>query len=160
MQNKLLAIVIGITLATGPTRAATETSLPADVGLGRVAWFDIATPDLAKSKDFYGKLFDWQFTPIPGTDLAFQIVSRGTTIGSLRMAEGKIAPFNGVVYIQVADILASSKRVKELGGTVIPGFPFNLSDRTGAISLAVDPAGHPIGMYSRTPMVKVPPPAK
>jgi hypothetical protein len=31
-----------------------------------------------------------------------------------------------------------------------PGFPFNLSDGTRAIALVVDPAGHPIGLYSRT----------
>jgi hypothetical protein len=32
----------------------------------------------------------------------------------------------------------------------VPGFPFNLSDGTGAIALVLDPAGHPMGMYSRT----------
>ncbi len=29
-----------------------------DVGPGRIAWFDITTTDLAKSKAFYGSLFD------------------------------------------------------------------------------------------------------
>jgi len=123
-----------------------------DVGNGRVAWFDITTTDLAKSKEFYGKLFDWKFSPVQGTDRAVEIVSGGTAIGTIRDADGKISPFNGVIYVQVADVQASCKKAKELGGTVAPGFPFNLQDGRGAIGLVLDPSGHPMGMYSRTPI--------
>ena len=123
-----------------------------DVGNGRVAWFDITTTDLAKSKEFYSKLFDWTFTPLQGTDRAVEIVSGGTAIGTIRSADGKISAFNGVIYVQVSDIQASSKKAKELGGTVAPGFPFNLPDGRGAIGLVLDPSGHPMGMYSRTPI--------
>jgi len=87
-----------------------------------------------------------------GTDLALEIVARDAAIGTIRVAEGKISPFNGVVYVQVTDIQASCNKAKELGGTVVPGFPFNLTDGIGAIGLVVDPAGHPVGMYSRTPL--------
>jgi predicted enzyme related to lactoylglutathione lyase len=94
-----------------------------EVGSGRVAWFDLTTSNLAQSKEFYGKLFDWKFTAVQGTDLAAEIVSRDTSIGTIRVAEGKISPFNGVVYIEVTDIEASCKKAKELGGTVVPGLP-------------------------------------
>ena len=124
--------------------------LPADVGPGRVAWFDLTTTDLAKSKEFYGKLFGWTFNPVMGSDQAAEIAIGGTGIGTLRGADGKITPFNGVVYIQVSDLPASCKKAKELGGTIPEGFPFNLPDGIGAIALVVDPAGHPIGMYSRS----------
>jgi predicted enzyme related to lactoylglutathione lyase len=63
-----------------------------------------------------------------------------------------------VVYIQVTDIQASCKKAKELGATIPPGFPFNLPDRIGAIALVVDPAGHPVGLYSRTPLAPAPSP--
>ena len=36
--------------------------------------------------------------------------------------------------------------------TLAPGFPFNLTNRTGAIALVLDPSGHPVGMYSRKPL--------
>jgi predicted enzyme related to lactoylglutathione lyase len=75
---------------------------------------------------------------------------QGVPIGTLRGAEGKISGFNGVVYIQVADIQASCGKAKELGGSVVPGFPFDLPDGIGAICLILDPSGHPMGMYSRT----------
>jgi hypothetical protein len=38
--------------------------------------------------------------------------------------------------------------------------PFNLLDGIGAIAIVVDPAGHPIGLYSRTPIPPAPSPAK
>ena len=160
MRNAILAMGMTVALVTGQLHAATRKTPPADVGPGRIAWFDITTTNLAQSKEFYGKLFDWQFTPVQGTDQAAEIVAGGKAIGTVRVAEGKISTFNGVVYVQVADIQAGCRKAKELGGTVVPGFPFNLSDGTGAIGLVVDPAGHPVGLYSRTPLAPAPSPAK
>lgn len=156
MRNAILAMSMALAFLTGPLRAATQKP---DVGPGRIAWFDISTTDMSRSKEFYGKLFDWQFTPVQGTDLAAEIVAGGTAIGTLRVAEGKIGTFNGVVYVQVTDIQASCQKATQLGGTVVPGFPFNLDDGRGAVALIVDPAGHPIGMYSRTPLPPAPSPA-
>lgn len=160
MRNAILAMTTALTLGTGQLLAAASKTPPADVGTGRSAWFDITTTNLPQSKEFYGKLFDWQFAPVKGTDQAAEIIAGGTAVGTIRVAEGKISPFNGVVYVQVADIQASCKKVSELGGTVVPGFPFNLPDGTGAIAVVVDPAGHPIGLYSRTPLPPKPSPTK
>ncbi|HEV8120842.1 MAG TPA: VOC family protein [Candidatus Polarisedimenticolia bacterium] len=153
----LCAIVVSlliISVIAGPARA--EPAKKPDVGAGRVAWFDITTKDMARSKEFYGKLFDWQFTSVQGTDLAVEIVAGGTPIGTIRVAEGAISPFNGVSYVQVADIQAACKKARDLGAKVVEGFPFNLADGAGAIGLFVDPAGHPMGMYSRTPIPTAP----
>lgn len=160
MRIAIAAIGMTAALVTGQLQAATNKNPPADVGPGRIAWFDISTTNLPQSKEFYGKLFDWQFTPLQGTDQAAEIVVRGKAIGTLRVAEGKISTFNGVVYVQVTDIQAGCRKAQELGGTVVPGFPFNLPDGTGAIALVVDPAGHPVGLYSRTPLAPTPSPAK
>jgi predicted enzyme related to lactoylglutathione lyase len=157
MRKAILATIVAVTLAAGEIRA---TDKKPDVGPGRIAWFDITTTDLSRSREFYGKLFDWQFTPVKGTDKAAEIVAGGTPVGTIRVAEGKISPFNGVVYVQVSDVQAACGKVKELGGTVIPGFPFNLPDGAGAIGVIADPAGHPLGLYSRTPLPPKAPPAR
>ena len=159
MRKAILATSMALTLATGQI-LATPKAPPPDVGPGRVAWFDITTTNLPQSKEFYGKLFDWQFTPLAGTDLAVEIVAGGTPIGTLRVADGKIGSFNGVVYVQVTDIQASCKMATQIGGTIPPGFPFNLSDGAGAIAVVVDPVGHPLGLYSRTPLPPKPTPTK
>ena len=159
MRAMVLAMTV-MALALGHAQSKPPKSMPADVGSGRVAWFDITTTDLSKSKEFYGKLFDWTFNPVQGTNMALEIASGGSAIGTIRGAEGKIGPFNGVVYIQVLDIQASCKKAKELGGTLVPGFPFDLPDGAGAIGLVSDPAGHPVGMYSRTPLAPQKPASK
>jgi predicted enzyme related to lactoylglutathione lyase len=160
MRKVTWAIAVTAALITGQLHAEVHKTPPADVGPGRIAWFDITTTQLARSKEFYGKLFDWQFTAVKGSDQAAEIVARGTPIGTLRVADGKLSPFTGVVYVQVNDILAGCKKAKELGGMVAPGFPFNLPDGAGAIALVVDPVGHAVGMYSRTPLPPAPAPAK
>ena len=153
MRSKVIAASIAFVLTAGLCAALNQKGPKPDVGDGRVAWFDITTTNLGQSKAFYAGLFGWEFTSMKGAEnLAAEIVSGGRTIGSLRVAEGKISPYDGVVYIQVRDMPASCAKAKELGGMIPPGFPFNLSDGRGAIALVADPAGHPIGMYSRTPL--------
>jgi len=145
---------VGAALAvTAYAQSQARKAPPPDVGPGRVAWFDITTSDIARAKTFYGGLFGWTFTPVQGAgDGVAEIVSREVPIGTIRVADGAIAPFNGVVYVQVDDIQASCKQAITLGGKVVAGFPFNLTERTGAVALVIDPSGHPIGMYSRTPL--------
>jgi uncharacterized protein len=143
---------LALAVAGGCAHTGQPRSMPIDVENDRVAWFDITTTNLEKSKEFYGQLFHWQFGPVPGTSKAVEIVSRGQSIGTIRGANGQITPFNGVVYIQVADIEKSCNKATELGAKVVPGFPFNLSGRRGAICLFADHSGHPIGLYARTPM--------
>lgn len=157
MRKAILASTLTLTLMSVPLHSAPKKNLPPDVGAGRIAWFDITTTNLAQSKEFYGKLFGWQFNPVQGSNQAAEIVAGGTPIGTIRGAEGKISPFNGVVYVQVDDIQASCKKAQDLGATLVPGFPFNLLDGTGAIGLITDPSGHPLGMYSRTPLPAAPP---
>jgi predicted enzyme related to lactoylglutathione lyase len=108
---------------------------------------------MAGATTFYGGLFDWTFAPVQGAgDMAVEIMSRDLPIGTIRVADGAISGFNGVVYVQVNDLPASCKKAVALGGKMVPGFPFNLQERPGAIALLTDPSGHPIGMYSRTPL--------
>lgn len=159
MFNAILAMTVALALVTGQPETPPK-SPPTDVGAGRVAWFDITTSNLSKSKEFYGKLFDWTFNPLQGTDQAVEIVAAGEPIGTLRGAEGQISPFNGVVYVQVTDILASCEKSKQLGATIAPGFPFNLPDGIGAIALVLDPSGHPLGLYSRKPIASETTPPK
>jgi len=154
MRTLALTVAASLVLVAGGLPADPPKPAPADVGPGRIAWFDVTTSNLAESTAFYGKLLGWSFSPLAGTDQAVEIVARGEGIGTLRMAEGRISPFNGVVYVQVADIQTSCAKATELGGTVVPGFPFNLADRIGAVAVVVDPSGHPLGLYSRTPLPK------
>ena len=153
MRTRFIVATIVLVVTASLSAAPDKKGPKPDVGDGHAAWFDITTTNLDQSKAFYAGLFGWEFTSMKGAEkLAAEIVSGGQPIGTLRVAEGKISPYDGVVYIQVKDMTASCAKAKELGGTIPPGFPFNLNDDRGAVGLVVDPAGHPIGMYSRTPL--------
>lgn len=154
MRHTFFVLALVLTFGCSSLPAESRKPLP-DVGSGHVGWFDIATPDLGKAKEFYAKLFGWEYTPLAATDLAVEIVSRGDAIGTLRVGEGKLSVYNGVVYVQVDDIRASCSKATDLGGTIVPGFPFDLPEGRGAVGLAIDPTGHPFGMYSRTPLAAV-----
>jgi predicted enzyme related to lactoylglutathione lyase len=155
MRSKLIAAGIALVMTTSFSAAQQNRGPKPDVGDGHVAWFDITSTNLQQSKAFYTGLFGWEFTSVKGYEnLAAEIVLGGKPIGTLRKAEGQISPYDGVVYIQVKDLTASCAKAKELGGTIVPGFPFDLTDDRGAIALVLDPAGHPIGMYSRTALPK------
>ena len=157
MRWMFVGMTMVLALNGGAVRAADPKPPKPDVGSGRIAWFDITTTDMPKAKEFYGKLFGWTFLSLKGTDLAAEIVADRTSIGTLRVAEGKLSPYDGVVYVQVADMRESCKKAQALGGKIPPGFPFNLTERSGAVAVVIDPAGHPVGMYSHTPLP--PPPA-
>ena len=58
--------------APTPTPAQSAKGSTLDVGPGRIAWFDITTPNLIASKEFYEKLFGWTFKPVQGTELAVE----------------------------------------------------------------------------------------
>ena len=62
-----LAALVLVTAPLHSDQADPPKSPPADVGPGRIAWFDITTTKLPQSKEFYAKLFDWTFTPLRGT---------------------------------------------------------------------------------------------
>ncbi len=137
-------------LAVAVSAVTAMADAPPKIAAGHIAWFDIATTDFVKAKAFYGPLFGWTFAPVSYSDQAATIVVDGAQVGTLRPADGALSGFNGVVYVQVDDIVATCAKAKELGGTVPPVFPFNLPDSTGAIAIALDPSGHPIGMLQRS----------
>ena len=156
MRTFILATTMVLTLMAAGQQAGTKKPI-VDVGAGKIAWFDLTTTDLAKSKEFYGKLFDWKFTSDKGLEAMYAEIQVGDTpIGTIRTAEGAIGSFNGVAYVQVDDLPAKCKKAKELGGTIPPGFPFDLTDGRGSIALVSDPVGHPIGMFSRKLLVAKP----
>ena len=151
------AALLAFTILTTAGMAKTwQSRMPPDVGFGNVAWFDVTTSDLARAKAFYGQLLGWTFNPVTGTDQAAEIVAGGRGIGTIRVAEGAVSGYNGVVYIQVADLKARSSRAVKLGATLVPGFPIDLPGGTGAIALIIDPMGHPIGLYSPAPLPSKP----
>jgi uncharacterized protein len=103
---------------------------------------ELNTSDLARAKEFYGKLFAWklQDMPMPGGDSYTMIDPEGGTGGGMMKSKQPGAPSFWLSYVDVDDIQASTKRAKELGAKVMMdvtevgdfGFMSVLTDPTGA----------------------------
>jgi predicted enzyme related to lactoylglutathione lyase len=161
MRTLLAAATLLLSVTWVAQQASPKKSMPADVGAGKVAKFDLTTTDVAKAKDFYGKLFGWKFNSKPGLEaLMVEVLVDDVQVGSIRKAEGPISTFNGVVYIQVDDMKSSVQKAQDLGAKIPKGFPFDLPDGRGSISLVTDPFGHPIGLFSRSSLAAATPAGK
>jgi hypothetical protein len=102
---------------------------------------ELSTPDTAKAKEFYGKLFNWSFTD---NDMGGGMVyttfkpAEGPGGGMMTMPG---APTHWLAYVGVEDIHAATDKAKSLGATVIReamevpnmGWFSILNDPTGAM---------------------------
>jgi len=110
-----------------------------------LAHAEIPSTDLDKSKDFYAKLFDWEFKPFGNGYLLFN-THKGFTIGLKKV--NKVSKGDSTIFhVKVDSIEAYLNKAKELGGkesrgkTIIPAM--------GAYALVLDPDGNTIGLFQR-----------
>ena len=105
---------------------------------------ELMTKDVAKSKEFYTKMFDWKLEEIPGMDYTIIKVGEGTGGGMSKKPDPNI-PDNWLAYILVDDAAASTKKARSLGATIakdvteIPGY--------GWFSVILDPTGAAFALW-------------
>ncbi len=97
---------------------------------GSVVHVELVSKDPEKTKRFYGEVFGWKFTPVPGMDYA--------------MAEAPAAPNGGVrkpqgtenagimTFLAVSSIDDAAKKIQKAGGKIlmpkqeVPGWGWSL----------------------------------
>lgn len=114
---------------------------------GRIAWFDIPSSNLPQAREFYGKLFGWEFAAIPDSKNAVEILNGGVTIGAIRAPNDK-GGSPGPIYVQVDEVSASSLKARKLGATILPGYPQELPYGAGSIAIVTDPSGYTVGLFA------------
>ena len=106
---------------------------------------ELATQDVAKAKEFYGKLFGWSFQDNNmGEGMVYTMFKPDSGPGGgLFSMPG--APTAWTAYVGVDDIRASTAEAKSLGAhilrdvTEVPGH--------GSMSILVDPTGATIALW-------------
>lgn len=93
-----------------------DQSMPS--GPGTFCWFEHFTPDTAKSKEYYTKLFGWttQEMPLPSGPYTIWMKGESGLGGMMAMPTSEGAP-SWLCFIQVEDIESSHRRAVDLGGT-------------------------------------------
>lgn len=109
--------------------------------LGRFAWYELMTTDVAAAGAFYGKVVGWDVKDASTPGLAYTVVTAGDApVGGLMELpeEGRRlgATPRWVGYVAVDDVDATAAQIGRLGGTIfVPPTDSNI----GRISVVADP---------------------
>ena len=120
---------------------------------GTIMHFEIPGKDLDNLRRFYSGLFGWRFERAPILEEYWLIQTaqaedgdtpdRPSLNGGLAKAE---SPIRGVInYVSVESLDESSKRIKELGGSIL-GAKTEVPDM-GCFVLAEDPEGNRFAIW-------------
>ncbi|MBA3505372.1 MAG: VOC family protein [Betaproteobacteria bacterium] len=108
---------------------------------------ELATTDVAKAKDFYGKLFSWKMEDMPMPEGAtYTIINVGEgTGGGLMKNPMSGAPSMWMAYVNVDDVKAATKKAQSLGAKVMKDIT-EVKDM-GWFSIITDPTGAMLGLW-------------
>lgn len=108
---------------------------------------ELATTDLAKAKDFYGKLFKWTLEDVPmGDDTTYTMIKPAAgTGGGMMKNPVPGTPSFWLAYVEVDDIHAATKKAASLGAKVMRDVT-EVMDH-GWLSIIVDPTGATLGLW-------------
>ena len=109
-----------------------------------IVFFEIATSDLARARGFYGELFGWKFTDMPGASM----IDPGP--GMLNEVPGHAGGESIVIYIGVDDVRASHALALSLGATEL--MPPRNAPGKGSFSVFRDRDNNRIGVFGTKPL--------
>ncbi len=113
---------------------------------GVPSWVDLGSPDLAKTKEFYGGLFGWDCPEGPAEAGGYAVCElRGKMVAGLGPLMNPDFPPFWVNYVNVESADATIAKVKDNGGTVFVE-PMDVLD-AGRMALFADPLGAVIGLW-------------
>jgi uncharacterized protein len=108
---------------------------------------ELNTTDVAKSKEFYGKLFDWTLEDMPmGGDETYTLIKVGQGTGGGMMKHPMPgAPSAWLAYVAVDNIHASTEKARSLGAKVLKDV--TEVPNMGSFSILMDPTGAAIALW-------------
>jgi predicted enzyme related to lactoylglutathione lyase len=109
---------------------------------GKVVWHDLVTPDLDKSRAFYGALFGWQFEQLGDGYLLARY--EGRPVAGLARLEAGHDSGHWLPLVSVTDIAKAQKTTRTAGGDVALS-AVELKGR-GQVAILKDPQGAAFGV--------------
>lgn len=121
---------------------------------GEFCWNELSTPNVKKAKEFYGKLFGWEFEDHDMGDMTYTMIkSKGKRSCAGIWAipkdlQGQIPP-NWMSYISVENVEKSLEQAVKLGATVMK--PVSNAGEFGRFAIIVDPTGAVFALWQNIP---------
>lgn len=109
---------------------------------------ELATTDLPKAKEFYGKLFDWSLNDDSGVE-GYTLIGVGENEygvgGGMMHVPHEGMSSNWLAYVAVGDVEAATARAKSLGAAVLTDV--TEIPNVGRFSIIQDPTGGVLGLF-------------
>lgn len=116
---------------------------PAHAAVNPFVFMEIATPNLAKAKAYYGELLGWRFVDSP-TVPSFALVEGCGFARGVGLLGGDAAASGIITYIEVADLAERQPAIEQHGGkVVVPPMDF---PGGGRAMIVADPSGNRLGV--------------
>ena len=107
---------------------------------------ELNTTDVARAKQFYGKLFKWKLSDVPMPDFTYTMVDVGPGTGGGIMPQlMPDTPSAWLPYVAVDDIDAATKKAKQLGAEIMKEVTEVMG--MGWLSIITDPTGAVLGFW-------------
>ena len=120
---------------------------------GEFCWTEIATTDLEACKEFYTKIFDWNFQQSENSEIQMKYLEFGNADGrgfggmyemNAEMCGGTIPPPHFMNYIAVDDVDEAASKAFDLGGRIVVP-PMDIP-QVGRFCVVEDPTGAKFSM--------------
>lgn len=120
-----------------------------DKMMGEFVWNELATPNVQKAKDFYSKMFGWEFTDKKVDDMTYTMIKKGNKeFGGIwaipENMQNQIPP-HWLAYVLVDDVQKAVEKATQNGATVIK--PVQKVGDMGQFAVIKDPVGAHIALW-------------
>jgi uncharacterized protein len=117
--------------------------------IGEFCWNELATADVKKAKDFYGKVFGWQFSEYTHGEMTYTLIKLNDKefggIWQIPTEKQNEIPPHWMAYILVKDAAAALEKAKQHGATEVK--PVTQAGEMGRFAIIVDPTGAHVAVW-------------
>ncbi len=117
--------------------------MPPTLKNGKICYVEIPATDIARSSDFYAKVFGWETRTRGNGSVAFDD-SVGEVSGTWVLGRPPAATPGLLIYVMVDSVAATIESVIANGGKIVQPIGADAPEITARF---LDPAGNVIGLY-------------
>ena len=118
---------------------------------GKICYIDLPATDIARSADFYSRVFGWEIRKRGDGSTAFNDTV-GQVSGTWTLGRPPASQPGLLVYVMVEDAEATVKAIEANGGEIVQAIGGDAPEITARFR---DPGGNVIGIYEQPGMKKV-----
>lgn len=119
--------------------------MPPTLANGKICYLEIPATDIARSSDFYQRVFGWQIRKRGDGHIAFDDTT-GQVSGTWVVRRPPSATPGILIYVMMDSVAATLEAVVSHGGEVIQAIGADAPEITARFR---DPAGNVIGLYQQ-----------